>query len=92
MIDNPLAATVALPDAVSAAPRPMVWVNEKLGMFTVWPETVPENVISGTPGTWAMSFTWIAAPDCVISERKSSARVSFGKFAEQVDEAVIVVA
>ena len=92
MIDNPLAATLALPDAASAAPRPIVWVNEKLGKLTVWPETVPENVTSGTPGTWAMSFTWTAEPVWVISARKSSARVSVGKFAEHVDEAVMVAA
>lgn len=62
MIDNPLAAMLAFPDAVSAAPRPIVWVNETLGKLTVCPDTVPENVISGTPGTWAMSCTWTDVP------------------------------
>jgi hypothetical protein len=62
VIDNPLAATFALPDAARAAPRPIAWENDKLGKLTVWPETLPENVTDGAPGTWAMSSTWTAAP------------------------------
>ena len=91
VIDNPLAATLALPDAASAAPRPIVWVNEKVGKLTVWPETLPENVVDGTPGTWATSSTWTAAPVWATVARNSSARVSDGRFAEQVDDAVRVV-
>ena len=47
---SPLAATLALPDATSAAPPAMVSLSEKLGNVTVWPETVPETVVDGVPG------------------------------------------
>jgi hypothetical protein len=84
---DPFAPTMALPDAASEAPPPIVSLNEKLGKLTVWPATVPETV--RVPPPWAKSSTWIAGPVCVIVAMKRRVRVSDGKLAEQVDDAMM---
>jgi len=56
---DPFAPTLALPDATSVAPRPIVSLNVTLGKVTVWPATVPETV---TDPCLPTSSIWTAAP------------------------------
>ena len=89
VIFSPPVATLPVADATSAAPRPISAVNGKLAKVTAWPATVPETVPDGAPGAWARRFTWTAEPVCVTVAKKP--RIGNGKFAAQVDAAVIVV-
>ena len=85
---EPVAATVAVPVVTSATPPPVVMSeNEKFEKVIIWAEIVPLTV-GGT--TWANSCTLNAAPVRETFVTYLSTRVSDGRFAEQVDDAVIV--